>query len=153
MRLKAKSEHDLTMVSQLLSQAKLVPIGLENDQLHLFCECTEDAQMIGVIGVELYGTACLLRSLAVREDKQHAGIARKLWKEAITFAFQSQCFDVYLITELLGDTMLRYGFTAITRQDVPKDMLQSPFFHGICSCSSQVMYKNIRENDFHVGRI
>lgn len=153
MKLAVKSEPNLAKVSQLLSQADLVPIGLENDQLHLFCELAEEEQLIGVIGVEVYGSACLLRSLAVREDRRNAGIARMLLKEALAFAQQSQCFDVYIITETIGDTMLRYGFTNITRKDVPQEILQSPFFNGICPCTSQVMYKNIKEGEGHVYRV
>lgn len=145
MKLEDKRETKLAMVRQLLSHAGLAAIGLENDQLHLFCEFTEEGQMVGVVGVELYGKTVFLRSLAVREDKRNAGIARALWKEALLFAYQSRCVDVYLITEILGDTMLRYGFDHITRKDVPQEILQSPFFNGICSCSSQVMYRNIQD--------
>lgn len=147
MKLADKSETNLAIVSQLLSEADLVPVALKNEQLHLFCKFAEEEQIIGVVGVEVYGSACLLRSLAVREDKRNAGIARALLKEALVFAQQSGCFDVYLITETIGETMLRYGFTVINRKDVPQEILESPYFNGICPCSSQVMHKNIKESE------
>lgn len=138
-----KSADILSQASALLISSKLVPEGLEKDQLTFFCQFDEKKNVIGLIGVELYGDCCLLRSLAVREDQRNQGIARSLIKEALKFAYDMKSFDVYLITETIGDTMERYGFIDVARESVPPDLLESPFFNGICPCSCRLMHKNI----------
>lgn len=147
MELSTKTSEVLSRISDLLTGCDLVPEGLEKENLTLFYELDELEQVLGVIGVEAYGEVCLLRSLAVRHDKRNLGIARELIKNALNFAQLNNCCDVYLITETIGDTMLRYGFSNINRGDVPQDILKSPFFNGICPCSCQIMHKNVKERE------
>lgn len=148
MNLLTKTPETLSQISELLISSNLVPEGLEKDNLYLFYESDEAKGVTGVIGVEAYGDSCLLRSLAVRGDKRNQGIARNLIREALDFARLDMKFNVYLITETISDTMIRYGFSNIAREDVPGDILKSPFFNGICPCSCQIMHKNIGERDF-----
>lgn len=144
MQVMEKNADILSQASALLINSKLVPEGLEKDHLTLFYQPDEKKNVIGLIGVELYSGCCLLRSLAVREDRRNQGIARSLIKEALKFAYDKKSFDVYLITETIGDTMERYGFVDVGRESAPSDLLESPFFHGICPCSSRLMHKNIQ---------
>lgn len=147
MNLLTKKPEMLSQINDLLISSNLVPEGLEKDNLYLFYESDESVSVVGVIGVETYGDSCLLRSLAVRGDKRNHGIARKLIREALNFARLGKKLNVYLITETIGDTMLRYGFSNIAREDVPEDILKSPFFNGICPCSCQIMHKNLGESN------
>lgn len=145
MKLDTKSPKDLATISELLIAANLVPVGLANENLHLFCARDAVGQIIGVVGVEVYSKGSLLRSLAVKDSMRNQGIARALLREAFQFAKSVQSYDLYLLTETIGDTMRRYGFKDIDRDQVPSDLLESPFFNGICPCSCQLMHKNIQE--------
>lgn len=147
MRLSAKTPEMLSQISVLLTNANLVPERLEKENLTLFYKADEFGKVMGAIGIEVYGEACLLRSLAVREDKRNLGIARALMSEAFDFARMAKKSNIYLITETIGDTMLRYGFNTVSREDIPPDILKSPFFNGICPCSCQMMHKNVAESD------
>jgi len=146
MRLSAKAPEMLSQFSELLTSSNLVPEGLEKENLTLFYTTDELEKVIGVIGVEVYGEACLLRSLAVCNGKRNLGIARNLIREALEFARLEKSFNVYLITETIGDTMMRYGFNNVSREIVPPEILKSPFLNGICPCSCPIMHKNVKES-------
>lgn len=147
MKLEVKRPEIINQISELLTQSQLVPVGLDQDHLHLFCHIAESGEIIGVVGVEVYGAVCLLRSLTVREDKRSQGIAHALLTEAVNFARSVKSFEAYLLTETIGDIMSRYGFRDIPREYVPSELLQSPFFNGICPCSCQLMHKNIMDGE------
>lgn len=143
MKLEQKNKHILNEISDLLIAAKLVPVQLASGNLYLFCEYDNAGKLIGVIGVEVYGANSLLRSLAVISEMRNRGIARSLLEEALAFAKSIASYDIYLITETIGDTMERYGFCNIAREKVPDAILKSPYLNGICPCSSRIMYRNI----------
>lgn len=150
MKIKVKTPEIISQLSELLKSSELVPEGLEKNNLHLFYERDESGALIGVIGVEMYGDACLLRSLAVLENKRNQGIARSLIKEAFEFARSVKSYEVYLLTQTIGNTMYGYGFRNVHRDKVPNDLITSPFFNGICPCSCHVMHKNIMEGSNNV---
>lgn len=108
-----------------------------------FCHSDNAGKIVGIIGVEVYGASSLLRSLAVISNMRNKGIARSLLKEALAFAESIASYDVYLITETIGDTMERYGFCDVAREQVPDVILKSPYLNGILPCSSRIMYRNI----------
>ena len=147
MKLSVKTYEVLSQISDLLVSSNLVPEGLEKENLTLFYKANEFEKVVGVIGVEVYGKFCLLRSLAVHKSKRNLGIARTLIHEALEFACAEKSFNVYLITETIGNTMMRYGFNNISRDDVPHEILKSPFFNGICPCYCQIMHKKIQESE------
>ena len=76
MKLDTKSPNDLATISELLIAANLVPVGLESENLHLFCARDTLGQIIGVVGVEVYSKGSLLRSLAVKESMRNQEIGR-----------------------------------------------------------------------------
>ena len=143
MKVEVKTPEILFQLSELLKSSGLVPEGLQKDNLYLFCEREDSGTMVGVVGMEIYGNVCLLRSLAVRENKRNQGIARSLLKQAFELARSIKSYEVYLLTETIGDTMHKYGFRDVYRDNVPNGLLESPFFNGICPCSCHLMYKNI----------
>ena len=143
MKVEIKTPEIIFQFSELLKSSELVPEGLEKDNLYLFCEREESGAIVGVVAVETYGNVCLLRSLAVQENKQNRGIARSLLKEAFEYARSVKSYEMYLLTETIVDMMYRYGFRNVHRDKVPNEFLESPFFNGLCSCSCQLMYKNI----------
>ncbi|MEG6584455.1 GNAT family N-acetyltransferase [Dendrosporobacter sp. 1207_IL3150] len=145
MRLEIKNSDILFQISELLVNSRLVPEGLEKENLTFFYHVDDLNQLIGVIGVETYGNVCLLRSLAVKEDKRNLGIARNLLKEAFDYAYNEKVYDIYLLTETISDIMTRYGFSIITRNEVPPAILKSPFLNGLCPCSCLLMHKNIKQ--------
>jgi amino-acid N-acetyltransferase len=144
MRVCEKNSQILDQVSQLLKDAGLVPIGLEEEKLQLFCEQDKNDEVLGVVGLEIYGTAAILRSLAVQEDMRKQGIGRRLLSEVFVFEKNNEITELYLMTETIGKMLEQsYGFSYIGREKVPGDMAQSPLFKDVCHCSCAVMVKQL----------
>lgn len=143
LKMEQKTEDILNEINDLLVASNLVPVQLESDKLYFFCHKDKAGKIIGVIGVELYGTSSLLRSLAVSFERRNEGIGHSLLKEALAFAKSIASYDVYLITETIADTMQDYGFCDVAREKMPAAMLKSPYLNGICPCSARIMYINI----------
>lgn len=133
-------------VRDLLIQCGLNPINIEADHVIWFCEMNAANELIGVIGLELYETSALLRSLAIRETNRGQGIGHLLIDEAINFANQNNVMDLFLLTETIEEMMRQqYGFRLVPKDLVPVDMIESPFFHGICPSTCQIMFKSLNK--------
>jgi amino-acid N-acetyltransferase len=143
MRVFDKNENFLIAVRNLLIQCGLNPINIEADHVLLFCEMSPANELIGIIGLEIYETSALLRSLAVRDTQRGQGLAHSLLNEAIHFANQNRIIDLFLLTETIEQMMKQqYGFRLVPKELIPVDMIESPFFNGICpNCS--IMHKRL----------
>lgn len=65
---------------------------------------------MGVIGVEYYGTAVVLRPLAVKPEFRKAGIARQLIDHALKDLQGTGSTDAYLLTNTAEQYLTRFGF-------------------------------------------
>lgn len=143
MRVFDKNENFLIAVRNLLIQCELNPINIEADHVLLFCEMSPANELRGIIGLEIYENSALLRSLAVSERHRGQGLAHSLLNEAIHFANQNKIMDLFLLTETVEQMMRQqYAFRIVSKELIPIDMKDSPFFHGICpNCS--IMHKRL----------
>src|SRR5688500_15815630 len=82
MQLRAATHDDLAAVRQLLSSAGLPLDGVE-DNFADFIVAEEERRIAGVIGVERYGSAALLRSAAVLPDARGTGVGGRLVREPL----------------------------------------------------------------------
>jgi len=115
-----------------------LPVTLEN-----FLVATQNDEVIGVVGLELYGGYSLLRSLAVRPDWRSKGVAGKLLREAEILALSKSSKAIYLLTETAPDYFDRKNYIKITRNDVPAEVQQSSEFSHVCPQSAIVMMKTL----------
>jgi amino-acid N-acetyltransferase len=126
----------------LLSSEKLpagdLPATLEN-----FLMAVQDDELIGVIGLEIYGNYGLLRSLAVKPTFRNQNIAGKLIAQIETLAVSKGLKAIFLLTETATDYFARKGYEKITRNDVPEEVQQSSEFSHVCPQSANVMKKYI----------
>ena len=137
---KAKSYREY-IVTLLLSEklpADDLPEILEN-----FLVATQDDELIGVIGLEIYGNYGLLRSLAVKPAFRSQNIAGKLIRQVETLAASKGLKAIFLLTETAPDYFARKGYERITRNDVPDEVQQSSEFSHVCPQSAIVMKKDI----------
>lgn len=143
MRVTEKNKNFLMAVRNLLIQCGLNPVNIEADHVLLFCEMSPANELRGIIALEIYETSALLRSLAVSERHRGQGIAHLLLNEAIHFANQNSIIDLFLLTETIEQMMKQqYGFRLVPKDSIPVDMIESPFFNGICpNCS--IMHKRL----------
>lgn len=115
-----------------------LPASLEN-----FLVARDPDSLIGTVGLELYGTTALLRSLAVAQDQQGKGLGNLLYQAVIDLAKEKGVTEVYLITNTAAAFFTRQGFTKVERAAVPVTIQQTAQFSAVCPSSATIMYRSI----------
>jgi amino-acid N-acetyltransferase len=131
---------DLPAVLALLGRAQLPTTGVA-DALPHFILAENEAQMVGVAGLELYGSSALLRSVAVEESWCGTGVGRTLIERALAVTREREIKDVFLLTTTAEHYFPRFGFTCVSRDSVAAAVQDSAEFKGACPASAVVMRK------------
>lgn len=129
---------DLPAAEALLTRAALTTVGV-SDWIDRFLVADEDGFIAGVAGLELYGDAALLRSVAVADECRGTGIGRALVERALDAAAAAGAADVFLLTTTAEHYFPRFGFTPVSRDAVSPPLLASAEFRGACPASATVM--------------
>jgi len=138
MRLRAATHDDLAAVRQLLSASGL-PLDGVDENFGGFIVAEENDGIAGVIGLERYGPAALLRSAAVSPDSRNSGVGHRLVSELLDRAAADGVREVYLMTTTAEEYFPRFGFERSTRARVPKAVRESREFQGACPDTAVVM--------------
>ena len=131
-------------ITALLDQHRL-PLAGARDHVADFLVATEDARVIGVAGLERYGDTALLRSVAV--SSPGAGLGTRLVQAVLEYANQTGVDTVVLLTTTAAEFFPRFGFTTVTREDVPAAVHASAEFQGACPVSATVMRLVLRREE------
>lgn len=131
---------DLSPVLALLDAAKL-PLAGVPPALTDFLVAEDRGRVVGTIGLELYGSAALLRSAVVHPDARGTGIGVALVDTVLGLAQARRVHAVYLLTTTADRYFPRFGFERITRDDVPEAVKLSVEFREACPASAVVMRK------------
>ncbi|TWI94192.1 amino-acid N-acetyltransferase [Mucilaginibacter frigoritolerans] len=115
-----------------------LPLNLNN-----FLVALQNNEVIGVAGLEVYGTGALLRSLAVHAAHRGQGIADQLLQNISALGSLKGINELYLLTETAPAYFEKKGFVNITRAEVPAGVQQSSEFSHVCPQSAIVMKKII----------
>ncbi len=139
--LKAKRHRENILA--LLSSEKL-PVNDLPERLEHFLVAVEGENVIGTIGLEIYGNDGLLRSLAVEPSFRDKGIAGELIQRLEMTAFSTGLNVIYLLTENAQDYFDKKGYQRMLRSDVPAAVQRSSQFSHLCPQSAIVMMKNLK---------
>ena len=131
------------LLIRLLKEADLLTEDLP-ESLSNFLLAKEGKALVGVAGLELFGSVGLLRSVAVSPAHQGKGIAGRMVEQLLAGADQQELQAVYLITTTADRYFDRYGFTAVDRQQVPEAIQQTRQFSGLCPTSAVVMKRDLK---------
>ncbi|SEP25379.1 arsenic resistance N-acetyltransferase ArsN2 [Mucilaginibacter sp. OK283] len=138
-----KAETYRANVIALLAAEKLptddLPQTLEN-----FVIALQDEDVIGVAGLEIYDSYCLLRSVAVSAAYRGKGIASRLLDTIEKLAAARQLREIYLLTETAPEYFSKKEYQIITRAQVPAEVQQSTEFSHVCPQSAIVMKKTLK---------
>lgn len=133
-------------ILNLLTTEKLpvedLPAALNN-----FFVAQKGAELIGVIGLEVYGYYCLLRSLAVHPEFRGLGVAGRLVDQIEALAKSKGLKAIYLLTETAPGFFERKNYKKIARDEVPTALQQSSEFSHVCPQSAIVMMKTLNQNN------
>jgi len=143
-RLRPARASDLPHVLTLLRAAGLPIEGVTSEALENFVLAEHEGTPIGVVGLEVYREAALLRSAAVEESWRGSGVGRALIDRALAVTQERGIHDVFLLTTTAEDYFPRFGFACITRDSVPESVKASAEFQGACPSSAVVMRKTMR---------
>ena len=131
---------DLAFVASLLVASSLPAgdLGAENQR---FVVAREDGALVGCIGLEIYDSAALLRSMAVVPARQGTGVGRALYHRALAEARSCGVLALYLLTATAERYFARQGFRVIGRDQVPARVRASAEFGSLCPASATCMWK------------
>lgn len=127
-----------------LLRAENLPASDLPATLKSFFVMIENEQLIGVAGLEMYGTCGLLRSLAVHSDFRNQNIAGKLVMQIEHLAAAEGLKAIFLLTETAPYYFSRKGYHIISRSEMPAEVQQSSEFSHVCPQSAIAMKKDLQ---------
>jgi N-acetylglutamate synthase-like GNAT family acetyltransferase len=136
---------DAPAVERLLTEQALPRDGVA-DWLEHFWLAERAGAVVGAAGVELYGDAALLRSVAVDPAWRGSGLGRLLTERAIAEAEAAGVRDVYLLTTTAERYFPRLGFACLAREAAPPALAASAEFRGACPASAVLMHRTVDAN-------
>ena len=129
---------DYPTVIAMLEAAGLPTAGVPRT-LDDFLVAETASGLAGAVGLERYGSAALLRSAVVRPGDRSTGIGAELVRALLDRARHGEVQEIYLLTTTAERWFPRFGFAAITREQVPDAVRASVEFREACPASAAVM--------------
>lgn len=130
-------------VLALLERASLPPDGLDEQFGEAYAVAVADGRVVGAAGVEVYGDAGLLRSVAVDPEWQGKGLGQRLTEERLRWAEARGLGAVYLLTTSAAGFFPRLGFAPVARDEVPAAVRGSLQFAGVCPSTAAVQKRSL----------
>jgi amino-acid N-acetyltransferase len=129
-------------VALLLSQG-LPTADITDEHLAHFFFVDADGSPAGLVGLELYGPAALLRSLVVGENARGNGLGSTLVRHAEQYAVTTGVRTLYLLTTTADRFFQRLGYERIERSQAPTSIKETREFASLCPASSAFMAKTL----------
>jgi amino-acid N-acetyltransferase len=127
-----------------LLEAQGLPVSdITDEHLEHFFYIGSDGSPIGLVGVEIYGTDALLRSLVVADTARTQGIGASLVQHAEDYATSHSVAAIYLLTTTAEGFFERRGYRRVDRTQAPRAIQSTPEFASLCPASSAFMIKRL----------
>ena len=137
-----------TAVALLQSQG-LPDSDITDEHLEHFFFIGSNGSPSGLVGLEVYGTDALLRSLVVGENARSKGFGSALIEHAEQYAASMSVRSIYLLTTTAEAFFKRLGYERIERSQAPPTIERTREFASLCPASSAFMTKRLK----HVGEL
>ena len=142
-QLEAAQPDDLAAIRELLDSAQLPHSDLDAGSLKTFICAREKGRLVGVAGLEVFGSIAMARSLAVAPASRGRRIGSELLDRVEELARDLGVTDLYGLTLTIEDLLIRRGFRKTNRSDAPPQIRRTPEFRGLCPDSAALLVKNI----------
>jgi amino-acid N-acetyltransferase len=107
--------------------------------LQEFVVASVDGNVVGCVGLEMFETAGLLRSLAVREPHRGSGLGGALFDRIIAVAKGKGTQRLFLLTTTAAPFFAKRGFVPADRSMAPEAMGKSAQFASLCPSTAACM--------------
>jgi len=128
-------------VQALLTECELPTDDLNGSSDVLLFGSFADADLIGVVGLEIYGPNALLRSLAVTTAARGTGLGVALLEYAENYAQANGVTSIWLLTTTAAEFFENRGYVHASRSSAPESIVATKQFAGLCPSSSAFMIK------------
>ncbi len=127
-----------------LLQAQGLPVSdITDEHLEHFFFVGSDGSPSGLVGLEIYGSDALLRSLVVGENARGQGVGSTLTDHAEQYAASKGVRSIYLLTTTAEAFFNRLGYERIERSQAPPSIQRTLEFANLCPASSALMVKSL----------
>lgn len=134
---------DWIAVRHLLTDSGLPVEDLGPDSLGSFLVAEDGKDIVGLIGLEVFGTTGLLRSLVVAGVARRTGLGGKLVGSLESAAQTAGIEELWLLTIDAEKFFQRQGFTIVDREVVPDSIRATDEFGELCPSTAFLMMKSI----------
>lgn len=137
LKIRLAEKADKKIINSLLLSFKLPLDGLDETKLWVLHSNQND--VLGVAGLEIYGTQGLLRSVAVKKDLQRHGFGTLLINHVITETKKDKVADLFLLTTTAPAFFKKLGFKEKNRAKVSSGIVESIEFKSACPKTAVLM--------------
>jgi len=134
---------DVAAVEALLASCNLPSADLEARHFAHFFACGPAHALTGVVGLELYGSVALLRSLAVAPEARGQGLGKQLVAHMEAHAAAQGVSALYLLTDTAAPLFLSLGYAVTERAAAPAEIRGTRQFASQCPASAAFMVKRL----------
>ena len=138
----ANEEADAIAIRDLLERSGLPTSDLSTARPE-FVVAISAGQIIGSGALEHFGSAALLRSVAIEPQRRGSGMGRLLIGELERRARAAGVSELILLTLTAADFFRRLGYGAKDRARVPEAVLGSAEFRSLCPATAICMAKTL----------
>ena len=141
--LRAARATDLPAVIELVETSGLPTGDLTEAMLASFCVADEDRGVVGVAGIEVFGTCALMRSLVVAPVQRGRGVAERLVEWCEAEAHWRGVETTYLLTTTADEYFRKRGYADVPRAAVPLAIAGHAQFRSLCPASAKCLAKRL----------
>jgi amino-acid N-acetyltransferase len=144
-RIRRGQSGDLSVVLQLLKGAGLPTADLTSADEFRTWLLEEQGSVLGVVGLERFGSNALLRSLAVLPEYRKRGLGHQLVARLEFDARADGIQQLVLLTETAEAFFRGLGYAVTDRSQVSEELKRSAEFRSLCPVSAVCMSKALHE--------
>lgn len=142
--IKAKVE-DLDLIEKLLKQNDLPYQDVREEGKEFFL-AYNNADLIGVVGLETFKDIALLRSMIVKEEYRNKSYGKQIFSALVDYVKTQGIIELYLLTTTAEKFFKKLGFQNIKRDSAPEEIKQTSQFSTICPSSAVCLKINFEIN-------